>query len=259
MPTAYLFLHGGPAMSSIAERLWYGESLPVDWWDQPRAAASSPRPYAALVGSARNKLRTTADARGGKIALLAHSFGAQIALELAAAEASYIASLTLLAPAHDMRYVWLTLAQLLQIAAPIPTLQQAAARFARDTSDEAAMSALWYALAAVPTLFDCYWGAASGKQMACHRNALADYPDAFDLAAFAAILADYLRQDTLHAKAAPVSTTLPVSIWYGNEDRIVDNMAGRHYWSARFPHATIGTLNCGHFIQFEQSLANLLG
>lgn len=258
MTASYLFLHGGPAMSAIAERAWYGDSLPVDWWDQPRSAASAPAPYHALADAARGRLHAASDASGGKIALLAHSFGAQIALDLVETDAQRIASLTLLAPAHDMRYVWLALAKLLQEDTPIAALQEAAARFARDTADETAMSALWYALAAIPTLFDCYWAAASHGQMARHRQLLAGYPDAFDLGAFASILTGYLQRDARRGNAAPVPAALPAQIWYGSEDRIVDSAAGRRYWAARFPGAEVGILPCGHFIQFEQPLARLL-
>ena len=44
-----LFLHGGPGLHAAVERAWFGDSLPVLWWDQPAVAADDPAPFLMLA------------------------------------------------------------------------------------------------------------------------------------------------------------------------------------------------------------------
>jgi pimeloyl-ACP methyl ester carboxylesterase len=255
MQADYLFLHGGPGMSAVGERAWYGDSLRVAWWDQPRELTL--RPYATLVGAARARLHVAVEARGAPVGLLAHSFGAQVALELAKTDAPLIGALVLLAPAHDMRHVWLTLAGLVDSAAAAPAVRAAAARYAA-VPDETKLCALLDALAAVPNLFDHYWASASGAHMTRHRRILAEHPAAFDFPVFKAILLDFLRGKAGAPPAIAQDTAFPVHLLYGTQDRIVDCAAGLPYWRKRFSHASVKLLPCGHFIQFELALDEVL-
>ena len=50
-PINTLFLHGGPGLHCAMEREWFGDSLPVSWWDQP-AVAGNPAPFHALLSHA---------------------------------------------------------------------------------------------------------------------------------------------------------------------------------------------------------------
>lgn len=34
-----LYLHAGPGLTAALERQWFGEALPLQWWDQPAIAA----------------------------------------------------------------------------------------------------------------------------------------------------------------------------------------------------------------------------
>ena len=63
MKNAYttLFLHGSGFHGAI-ERAWFGDSLPVLWWDQPAIAADDPAPFQTLVGHAVKQIQVLADA-----------------------------------------------------------------------------------------------------------------------------------------------------------------------------------------------------
>ncbi len=47
---------GGPGLHAAAGRAWFGDSLPVLWWDQPAVAADDPAPFRTLVDHAARQL-----------------------------------------------------------------------------------------------------------------------------------------------------------------------------------------------------------
>ncbi len=253
-----LFLHGGPAMNAHAELAWHGDACGIDWWTQPRSAPSARGPYVALLDAARTRLHATAAAAGGKVHLLAHDFGAQVALDLLSTEPHRVASITLLAPTHDMRFVWLRVARLLLASGNFPQLDAATKAFAKDNTSVAALQALWQELHRIPTLFDVYWGPASQSNKKRHQLIWNTHPDAFDFLAFSAVATDFLRWERLRTAPASAAADLPVRIFYGACDAVTDRSAGSQYWLQHFPDAAIHSLPCGHFPQFEAPLMDLL-
>lgn len=78
-----LFLHGGPAMSAALERLFYGNCLPVRWWEQPRPAPASAHPFRDLLTAREVVVREQSEQADGPVSLQAFSFAIGLLLSSA--------------------------------------------------------------------------------------------------------------------------------------------------------------------------------
>jgi len=152
-----LFLHGGPGLSAVVERELYGDSLDVHWWDQPHFEVLFARPYQALLND--TVLLAKRLAGNGTVNLLAHSFGARIALDVARRMSNRIGAVTLIAPTFDVTDGLARLAEHLAPGAPNPTRLLAAA--SRAKLPGATFAEVWLlveAVCEVPDFLNAYWG-----------------------------------------------------------------------------------------------------
>jgi pimeloyl-ACP methyl ester carboxylesterase len=248
-PVDTLFLHGGPGLCTLAERRLYGQSLPVHWWDQPRSVALFARPYGDLIEFALDEVDGLAEAAGGPVRIVAHSFGAPLALDVAMRVPDKIAALTLLAPVHDVGLAFTRVAQAVAKTGEDPAaLLQARERYLDDPSNPDRLLALTRATMAVPNFLDVYWAPES-----CARRdwfyALMTEESLFDLAVFEAVLGDYAARGSVRPVAVPIDC--PVRLVFGARDPAVVQHEDLAYWCSYPPQVTCSTLKTGHMIQLE--------
>lgn len=245
---ATLFLHGGPGLSSIAEGAWYGDSLDVHWWDQPRFDASSKRPYRALLDDAERQAQVLINLTDNKINLLAHSFGARLALHLAVLMPDRIGAITLMAPAFNVADAFVRLAECVDAFAPDPDrLRTAAGRARQQDASFADVWSLIEAVSEVPTFLNAYWGADSDEQRQRFYALIAEKPWA-DFNTCKVILKDFWSTSAVDVQP---SVTAPVKLLFGVHDVLVDANTEERIWLRYFPHATTQRVNSGHCVQFE--------
>jgi pimeloyl-ACP methyl ester carboxylesterase len=244
--TSTLFLHGGPGLSAIAERIAYGNSLPILWWDQPRPATASPQPFRMLIDSAEDQ--ALAMAADGQVHLVAHSFGAVLAHRLSLRMPERIASLTLLAPAPDLADVFVRLAAFVTpfLEDPAP-LGMACARLRSAPRDFAAAQEMLDIIFAAPQFLSAYWSPWAVARQVWYGALMQSQP-VFDAGAFTAIAADAWRE-----LGPPAVSTFdgPVDIIYGSADPLVDAAATLPMWQRAFRKVNSRTVRAGHMIQLE--------
>lgn len=244
-----LYLHGGPGLSALPERLRLGESLGISWWDQPRPAPDSTRPFAELVEAAHGEFTRRAIECGGKLGLLANSFGAQIALRLANRDPQRIAYITLLAPVRDLQTAFIRLARrLARDRAPAGELLSMAETLARQPDDRERFWQLIAAILATPDFLDAYWSPRAIEQRSWMAALIGDSA-VFDFNAFQSIVNDFLNEPP---RIGPTLFTGPVSLVLGAHDSLNDNDAEGKAWKAHFPQAELRVVDAGHFPHLER-------
>lgn len=247
--TTSLFLHGGPGLSCIAERDAYGDDLPIYWWDQPRAVMHTPRPFATLVSAALDQLDALRRANGGPVPVIAHSFGVNLAYELALRQPNAIASLELLAPVHDLGGAFIQLAARLAAAdtTQAERLRDAILTYENGVPSIDATWALIVAVQSTPDFLSAYWSKAAQAPHKRFVELMAREP-VFDPAAYEAIFKDFTT--------GPVASSMsgcsaPVHILFGTVDPLARPEHDFAWWRRRFPNAMRHDVDAGHFIQLE--------
>lgn len=168
-----LFLHGGPGLSSIAERELYGRTLPIHWWDQPRSVVLFSHPFAALVDAAVDEVRTLAELQGQPVDVIAHSFGAHLALHLVTRTPRYVRKLWLIAPVYDLGDAFVRLGtRLLEIAPTSAPLLAALEEF-KASSDHLRFARLASQVTSFANFFDLYWSPTADARRRWYRKRLA--------------------------------------------------------------------------------------
>jgi len=251
--TPTLFLHGGPGLSAIGERLVHGASLPIDWWDQPHAVTAAPRPFYALVDAAAERAAAVAaSSADGRVHLVGHSFGAVLAHRLSLRMPERIASITLLAPAHDLADVFVRLASHVTqfVDHPAP-LDEAIGRLLAAPRDFAAAQALFGLVFTVPDFLTAYWSPWADDRRAWFGDLMQKEP-VFDGAAFDAIAGDAWLD---LGPPAVSGFAGPVDIVYGDADVLVDAPASLPLWQQAFRRVSSRVVHAGHMIQLESPAA----
>lgn len=247
-PLSTLFLHGGPGLSSIAERDLYGHTLPIHWWDQPRSVVLFARPFDALVEAAEDEIRMLADTTGRPVDLLAHSFGAHLALRLIARVPAHVGKLWLLAPVYDIGDAFVRLATRLLTRSPSSEPLLAALEEFKATGDYARFARLAAQVTSFANLFELYWSAGTNARSRWYLDLLARQ-NIVDPNAFEVIVRDFWA-DPL-PPLAPVPSVQKVQLVFGREDPLIDLNAERRIWTQLFPPAQCIELDTGHFVHLE--------
>jgi pimeloyl-ACP methyl ester carboxylesterase len=244
-----LFLHGGPGLCALPERQRFGDSLSVYWWDQPRSVMLFANPFNELVDLAEDELLRMADRRRGPVRLLAHSFGAVLALHLAVRQPEAIDTVDLLAPVSHVGGAFARLA--LRLCAVRGSdrhrLLAARERYLAASGDLAAFGDLTQAILATPDFIDLYWAPASADKRNAFKSLL-ERGGLFDVATFDAVARDHLHVPRLQAITRVRGR---VRIVLGRYDPLIDPDAEASIWRGYFPTATTHRLDVGHFVQFE--------
>lgn len=246
--TKTLFLHGGPGSSAIPERELYGNSLPLLWWDQPRAEVLFARPYQALLDDAAIQTETLISRGADKVNLVAHSFGAHLALHLALLMPEKIGAIALIAPVFDVVDAIVRLGMHVVSRATDPrrlvkALEENRAQHSRFEAFQMLVEEIW----AVPGLLDVYWSPASVERKKWFLEVIEREPW-LDFNTFMVILKDFWETKPMHARATVQG---PVNLVFGTHDVLVDAQQETQNWLRFFPDATISLLDAGHYVHLE--------
>lgn len=242
------YLHGGPAGSSALERQKLGGRTAIYWWDQPRPYAATSGVFDQLVAETKSEFLRHANGRGGRLTLLANSFGAQLALRLADQIPLHIESITLLAPTANLPQAFLRLARRIATVStrPLP-IQTAADAFEARSDDRDCFWRLVDVVVSTPNFVDLYWGPSAGEPRQWFEKHATD-PAVFDFVAFRAIVDDFLDTPAFQGRSR---FTGPVSIVLGVYDPFIDPETGGLPWIEHFPQATMRVVEAGHFPHLE--------
>ncbi len=241
-----LFLHGGPGLHSAVERAWFGDTLPILWWDQPSVAGDS-TPLASMVANAGQQLKVMADSSGEKVDLIAHSFGGQIAVGLAREYPALISSITLLGCPHDrFSFFFLFARRILDAGNEQSGLRDALAAV-NERCDESRFFALIGAMYPNGALPDIYFGPNSAEVRGRYFAMFGKAPP-MDMATFFSVMQESLRTTT---STEPAEFGGRVEIMMGKDDPLLDLNEEKRKWLGVFPQAEFMLVDAGHFLQFE--------
>ena len=241
-----LFIHGGPGLHSSVERTWFGDTLPILWWDQPSVAGDS-TPFQTLVTHAGRQLEMLADSSGGKVDLIAHSFGGQIAAALACEYSGLIRRITLLGCHHDRICQFFLLARrLLEAGYERPGLKDALAAVEENCDENRflAMMGAAYPDSALPGI---YFGPHSAAVRDRYFD-MADKTPALDIATFFTVMKEFLHTPNL---TQPAGYEGEIEIIMGIHDPLLDLDVDKQKWLEVFPQAKFSVMDAGHFLHLE--------
>ncbi|MFM0598418.1 alpha/beta fold hydrolase [Paraburkholderia dilworthii] len=242
-----LFLHGGPGLSAIAERELYGRGLPIHWWDQPRSVALFSSPFAALIDSAQEEIERLAHGNARPVNLIAHSFGAHLALRLAMRVPERLGRILLLAPVYDMGDAFVRLANRLLVANESSQPLLAALQEFKAASDYTRFAKLAAQITSIANFIDLYWSPRADERRRWYVDLLTHQP-VIDLNAFEVLAKDFWLEPPMSVRAiVPESVHLVL----GRADPLMDVDAERRIWTALFPGAVSHEVNSGHFVHLE--------
>lgn len=240
-----LFLHGGPGGCALAERAMYGRSLPVHWWDQPRSVALYPSPFDALVGAAEAEIRLLAQLSEHPVDVVAHAFGAQLALGLAERMPDRLGRLVLLAPIGDLGAAFVRLAtHLIAHGGGAARLTAAVESFV-TRPDFARFVRLVDEIERVPSGAALFRARLPGARTAVRGNA-------FDRRVFDAVVADAWPTSP---PMRGVDVAGGVRVVFGAGDPMLDVDAELRRWATWCPAAGFCVVPSGHFVHLETPAA----
>lgn len=248
VPTS-LYLHGGPGLSAVVERAWFGDSLPIDWWDQPLIGSENRAPLDGLVEAARAKLLHVAERCGMCVTLVSHSVGSVIAAHLLGDPRNPIASATLINPTFDLEIALRRLAVRVMEAgmASGAAADALASLLGKDDAARPSVPELAAALGPIPERFDLYWSESSRAAKARYLRLAPNGPP-LDWTSFAMLSAAIQEGGN---EILGIETGVPVLAIVGSRDPLVgsDPVGDIH---ARIPRAEVITVDAGHMAVFEQ-------
>lgn len=244
-----LFLHGGPGLCCLAEREHYDTTLLIHWWDQPRGVVMFAHPFAELVEMATDTVSECALQCGQPVGLVAHSFGAQLALHVASRIPEHLYAVTLLAPAFNIVDALTRVGRcVLERGADAAGLQRALRLLAEQPYNRDCFWSLFDALLATPDFLRVYFSRDADAQYAAFAGLMAREP-LFDASALRAILQDFWE---LRPIDGPIAPGCPVDLVFGKYDLLSDPSEEEAIWLQYFPQARSRHLDAGHFVHLER-------
>lgn len=245
IPLNVLFLHGGPGLTAEFERRHYGTALPVHWWDQPHGNPDASRPYPALVEAAIAQVERLALENHGRVALLASSFGAYLARELAERVPEHVGAITISGGVWDLCTTVLRLGWHFVHSRRDADLATACCEAAEADTPQGYF-ALFARVSAMPGFLDCCWSPAAHEQRETMK-ALAAEGRLIDWPACQSLMIDALATAE---SSAPVQHRNPVRIVMGRFDPCFDE-GDAAAWRALWPGASVQIVDTGQFPHLE--------
>lgn len=251
-----LYLHGGPGMNSFGEEKILGplfptDSFQVEFWNEPGFSGASA--YSKLVESARESLLRLWRSQG-PVKVIAHSFGANTALDLATTNPEAVASLVFVAPALSLRSA---LRNILKIASGDfrSTALEKSERIETlllDGSDRILDERMREGLGLAtqdPLLFTHYWQ--NQEQMAQYFGAWVEKSAQMNLEAFFSVLQE-LDSMQERMRSFPISK-IPAVCIFGDSDPVVAEAEEKMHLQKLFKLITFVTYEgAGHFAHLEK-------
>ncbi|MDR3606227.1 MAG: alpha/beta hydrolase [Oligoflexia bacterium] len=230
------------------ERVWFKNRLPVLWWDQPTRFRDPANAFEELVSAAERQLKKLNESNRRPIGLIAHSSGAQIAVELTRRVPERIRSLTLLSCSASVPEAFVRLGSRLAAEHGFlePLVASAEARLSAET-----FWPLLRGINSIPSFTDCYWKSASAR---ARYNEIAKGCRPLHAKTFQLVMENLLDRPPLLFKPGGIDSKVPVNCFFGTHDLLQDIEDAGTRWSRIFPWARLHRLDCGHFPQFETAV-----
>ncbi|BAP87175.1 putative uncharacterized protein [Burkholderiales bacterium GJ-E10] len=232
-----LFLRG-LGRGSALERLWYRDSLPVHWWDQPRVGSLN-----ALADAAAAELERMAS--DGPVHVIGHSFGAQAARVLADSFPERISRLTLLGCPFDPVEGAIRLGETIARTSRNAALEDSIRR-AREMRNLVALREMILAAAADPSFPAIYFGPNSFEVREWFLRVQQSVPVDFEM--FLALMDESLRNPP---KAAESRYRGEVRLILGTHDPVLSLEGDTRNWCSVFPAASSERVDTGHYVHLE--------
>lgn len=240
-----LFLHGGPGLSAVVERQWFGPDVDLEWWDQPSVAAGDPAPLVSLVEAAKDRLLELHRRQRRRIDVVSHSVGAILAVLLLREVPELIWRVTLINPTFDLRQAFLGIARRAVGEGTATPEVSAFVHEARPANVDPVELAV--ALSAVPGRFDMYWSPSSAAAKARYLEMAPSGPPV-DFESFSRIAA---AMQTQAPALLGVQSDVPVLAIVGASDPMMPGDVNS-YVRQRVPLASVAVVDAGHMAPFEQ-------
>jgi pimeloyl-ACP methyl ester carboxylesterase len=226
------------------ERDQYGTSLPAHWWDQPHFEAGQSGAFDFLVDAAAEELGRLHGLEDKPVALVASSFGAQLALALIARVPAKIGYLSIVGGILDLRTA------LVRLGVHVATHNHdsslaAASQRAQQSADSATLWALIDRLFSVKDLLDFYWSPTA----VVHRvamNQLAARGALLHVPTYQAVLNDFIAR----GPPPPVTWRGSANVWIGRHDPYA-LPSDAESWRGVLPQASVQFVETGHFPHLE--------
>ncbi|PTB20128.1 hypothetical protein C9I57_13555 [Trinickia symbiotica] len=205
-------------------------------------------PFGELVEMATDLIAERARQYGQPVGLIANSFGAHVALRVAARIPERIHALTLLAPVFDVVDGLARVAR--RVVDRLPHSESLVRALDLLSAQPYNRDCFWLLvdeLMATPNFLRVYFSARADAQYAEFAGLMAREA-LFDVSAFRTILQDFWNAPALEG---PPRVECPVEIVFGREDVLTDSASESNVWAAFFPHAKIRHVDAGHFVHLE--------
>jgi pimeloyl-ACP methyl ester carboxylesterase len=226
------------------ERDQYGDSLRMHWWDQPHFEAWQPGAFDLLVDAAVEEVGRLGGPEEKPVALLASSFGAQLALALIARVPAKVGYLSIVGGILDLRTALVRLG--LHVANHNHDSSLAAAsQRAQQCTDSATLWALIGSLFSVKDLLDFYWSTTAMVQRVA-MNQLAATGALLHVPTYQAVLNDFITR----APPPPVTWRGSAQVWIGRHDPYA-LPSDAESWRRVLPEASVQFVETGHFPHLE--------
>lgn len=249
MQTPSLFLHMGPGLNADAERLLLGPHCEhITFWNQPEQP-SSDGAFLTLCEQTCKKIEQMAKATG-KINIIAHSFGGNIAVQCLKTHSSYIEKCQFIGTVFYFGPSMLRRVMTYLSEAPETTVefQQKFSDFLRNPQSPDGFWDYFGVIAQDPTFLRAYWH--DFKALDEYVKTMAQCRP-LDVTSFTNIVNDFLKQPEV--VSSPYRA--PIEIIYGEHDHLIDLVAEKSAWLKLFPQAVFTLIpDAGHFCHLEKDL-----
>ena len=226
------------------ERNQYGDSFPVHWWEQPHFEAGQSGAFDLLVDAAVEEVGRLPGLEEKPVALVASSFGAQLALALIARVPAKIDYLSIVGGILDLRTALVRFG--LHVANQNHDSRLAAAsERALQSTDSATLWALIGSLFSVKHLLDFYWGPTAVVQRVA-MNQLAARGALLHVPTYQAVLNDFITR----GPPSPVTWRGSANVWIGRHDPYA-LPSDAEAWRVVLPNASVQFVDAGHFPHLE--------
>jgi pimeloyl-ACP methyl ester carboxylesterase len=244
----------GPGFSSHVERLRLGKLHPeIDFWDQPRLHGADA--YQRLAAESLRKFDQMIDAGAGKIRLIGHSFGAQLALKILQARPDLVDSCLFIAtlnqPAHGFRHCLGKIMHELDSSQDLDRAKQLTANQYSQLSRQE-FEAIIELLLKIPDFTKHYWFTA--EAYFAYTKDMESGPG-LDFVQFMDTSRDFMAQP----RFAPFKKRPPMRILFGDHDPLVDLKFECQEWNKVLPGISVEVKkNLGHHLHLEDTSEDIL-
>jgi pimeloyl-ACP methyl ester carboxylesterase len=246
-----LYLHMGPGMNAEPEKSVFSQENPhIVFWNQP-AIQSGDSAFAELASQAKKQIETLAAANteSKKINLIAHCFGASLALECLKTHGDFIEECQFIAPTFCMNDFLLSLLQAMADAHHTdPALKLKIRHYLQKPYSPGLFWEGYDLVMQDPAFSRCYWiSPEKQKFYMSHTQNLA-----FDEMTFKNVVSSFLK---LKSESSPSPFLGKVGFFIGSTDPIMKNSQLINNVKSQFVNSYIRTFdNTGHFPHFESQL-----